>query len=342
LHHLRGSPFWRTGGAQGDPFRKDCARRATWEFVMRAPKRSIHWSALLAPLLAGCGPGGVEGSSGVADLPIEGTIFTIVFENHGEGVVSDEMPYVQSLADGYASADAYYADHHPSLPNYLIMTSGSDHDVSDDDDPGGHPLGGTDNLADQLDAADIPWRAYMEDMGEPCLLVDRGLYAVRHNPFAYYTSLTSDAERCGERIVDMASHFEADLAAGEHDYMWITPNDCNNMHDCSPATADAWLAQVIPAIMDSPGYQAGGAIFILWDEGGPDATWVFGGKQSIPFILVSDHVVSPGFVSNIRYSHDSYLATIEDAFGMPRLPTTIDSTPMADFFGAPQAAPPSL
>src|SRR5688572_16967915 len=116
---------------------------------------------LTAPLLLpGCitGPDGVEGSSDVAQLPIEGTIYTIVLENHDADVV-DEMPYLEELADRYARADAYFADHHPSLPNYLQMLSGTDQDVSDDDGPDRHQFD-SDNLAAQLDAANVPWRAY--------------------------------------------------------------------------------------------------------------------------------------------------------------------------------------
>jgi len=304
---------------------------------MNAVERIIlGFTMLLVPLLGACGPDGREGSSAVADLPIEGTIFTIVLENHGAGVVEDDMPFTESLANAYASTDAYYADHHPSLPNYLIMTSGSDHDVDDDDPPSSHPLEGTDNLADQLDAAGVKWRAYMESMGESCVLEDRDPYAVRHNPFVYYTSLTSDAARCQDHVVDMAEHFTEDLASGDYHYMWITPNNCNNMHDCEAGTSDEWLSQIIPLIMESPGYQAGGAIFLLWDEGGPDPTYVFGGKQTIPCIVISEQVQSPGYVSDILYSHDSYLATIEDAFGMPRLETTVDSVPIADVFRAAQ------
>ncbi len=289
-------------------------------------------SALL--LFPACidGPSGVEGSSDVVDLPLDGTIFTIVLENHDADVV-EEMPYLQGLADQYASADAYYADHHPSLPNYLQLLSGTDQDVADDDGPDKHQLDAK-NLASQLDAASIPWRAYMEDMGEPCLMKDKGLYAVRHNPFVYFTSVTSDPSGCKEHIVDMDAHLDDDLASNAHRYVWITPNDCNNMHDCEPAATDDWLAGLIPRLMDSDGYKNGGAIFILWDEGGQDASYVFGGKQSIPAVVISDRVASPGFVSDVLYSHDSYLATVEDAFGIPRLPTTTDSTPMADLFDA--------
>jgi hypothetical protein len=291
---------------------------------------------LAIPTLAACGPTGVQGSSEVAEMPVTGTIYTIVMENEGAGVLS-EMPYAQGLANRYASASAYYSDHHPSLPNYLLLTSGTDNDVTDDDGPDKHPVGGTDNLADQLDAAGVSWRAYMEDMGEPCLMRDKGKYSVHHNPFVYYTSLANDAARCQEHDVDMATHFADDLKSNAYDFMWITPNKCNDGHDCSPATADAWLAKLVPQIMASDGYKQGGAIFLVWDEGGPDATYVFGGKQTIPFVVVSDHLVKSGFSSDTLYTHASYLSTIEDLLGLPRLSTTTKATPMVDFFATPPA-----
>ena len=294
---------------------------------------------MCAPLVTACGPNGVQGSStAVTSAPVTGTIYTIILENHGSGVLA-EMPYTAGLAKQYASASAYYADHHPSLPNYLILTSGTDHDVTDDNGPDQHPVAGTDNLADQLDAAGIPWRAYMEDMGEPCLKNDIREYSVHHNPFVYYTSFGNDAARCAEHDVDMATNFAADLKSGAYDFMWITPNKCNDSHDCPPATADKWLEQTVGQIQASDGYKTGGAIFILWDEGGIDGTYVTGGKQTIPFILVSDKLASRGFSSDTLYDHASYLATVEDFLGLPRLTTTKTATPMADFFSGAKPTP---
>ncbi len=291
-------------------------------------------------LLSACisGPDGIEGSSDIAELPIEGTIYTIVLENHDADVV-DEMPYLRGLADQYASADAYYADHHPSLPNYLQLLSGTDQNVSDDDGPDQHRFD-AENLSSQLDAAGIPWRAYMEGMGEPCLMEDKGLYAVRHDPFVYFTSVTSDRADCEAHIVDMDAHLDEDLKSSAYRYMWITPNDCNNMHDCEPKTTDLWLSKLIPRIMNSDGYKNGGAIFVLWDEGGRDASYLFGGKQAIPAVVISDRLAERGVVSDVLYSHDSYLATVEDALGLARLPSTADSTPMADLFDDAFTEPP--
>lgn len=297
-------------------------------------------AALAGAGLAGCGPAnpGVPGSPDVVQLPITGTIYTIVLENHGTGAVLDDPDnvYLRELADRYATGAAYLANVHPSLPNYILMTSGSTGGIGDDGPPSSHSIDGDAHLADQLEAGGITWRAYMEDMGAPCATEDSGEYAVRHDPFVYYTSITRDPARCSEHVVDFDEHFAADLASNRYQFMWITPNVCNDMHDCPTTTSDAWLAEVIPQIMASPGYREGGAIFLLWDEGDTDATYawsyVFHRPQNIPLIVVSESLVAPGFVSSTTYGHDSYLATVEDALGLPRLPTTIGSTPMADFF----------
>lgn len=306
--------------------------------------RKLKWLRSSIPLsfaLLSCAcsvNAGKKGSSDVARLPITGTIFTIVFENHSQDdLLNHDTAYLKELASRYGTADAYLGKLHPSLPNYIVMTSGSAHGIHDDGSPSKHRVDGPENLADQLDAAGIPWRAYMEDMGDSCVMKDTGRYAVRHDPFVYYSSLANDTRRCQDRVVDMKAHFSEDLAADAYQFMWITPNECNDMHDCSKKTSDKWLRRVIPPIMESPGYKKGGAIFLLWDEGSADlsyASWyVFKNRQNLPFVLISEHIVSPGFVSNTRYGHDSYLATMQDAFGLPRLPRTLHSTPMADFFG---------
>lgn len=303
--------------------------------------RLVPWLLLTLPFATtGCGPanGGTPGSPAVQEnLPITGTIFTIVFENHGvDAVFSSQDTYLNQLREQYGTAAAYLANTHPSLPNYILMTSATTGGIGDNGPPSAHSIDGSEHLADQLEAGGITWRAYMEGMGEPCGLEDVGDYRVKHNPFAYYTTLSGDGDRCREHVVDFDESFEADLASNRYQFMWITPDICNDMHDCSPQQSDAWLARVIPQIMASPGYREGGAIFLLWDEGDTDATYawslVFGRPQNIPAIVISEHLVEPGFVSNTTYGHDSYLATVEDAFALPRLATTVGSTPMADFF----------
>jgi len=290
-------------------------------------------SALLLAT-AGCtlGPAnpGVPGSPDVKKPAIDGTVFTIVFENHEQHeVLRPEVPTFYNLSETYGSADAYISNLHPSLLNYIVMTSGDTQGVGNNNGPDLNPLSTKDNLGEQLDAAGVKWRAYMEDMGTPCNMKSTGDYAVHHNPFVYYTSLTKDKARCKDRVVDFEDHFEDDLATGDYRFMWITPNMCNNMHNCGPDVADAWLKKVVGQIQDSPGYKNGGAIFIMFDEG---SVRILGASADLPTVIVSEKLVEKGYVTDTRFDHTSYLATIEDIFDMPRLKTTKDATPMDEFF----------
>jgi phosphatidylinositol-3-phosphatase len=275
---------------------------------------------------------GVAGEPDNTEPAVTGTVFTIIFENHEvREVLRPELPTFFDLSEKYGTADAYITDLHPSLLNYLVMTSGDYHGIGDSGGPAQHDIGGKDNLGEQLDAAGVKWRAYMESMGSPCKLTSNqaGDYVVNHNPFVYYTSLTKDKERCQDRVVDHDKHFDEDLASGQYQYMWITPNMCNNMHNCDPSVADAWLKKTAGKIMESPGYKNGGVLFIMFDEG---SVRVMNAEANLATIVVSENLIEPRYSTDTRFDHTSYLATIEDIFGLPRLPTTKDSTPMDEFF----------
>jgi hypothetical protein len=299
-------------------------------------RRALPSALLVLGLSAGgCGQGvtnaGTPGDSTVAHTAVTGTIFTIVFENKDENAVLTPSSYFTQLAHENGSAAAYVIGTHPSLPNYITMTSGATQGITDDNDPASHPLPGTDNLGSQLEAAHVPWRAYAEGMGDACDMTSHGAYAAKHMPFVYYTDLTSNTALCQDRVVDFDQNFEQDLAAGTYKYMWITPNMCNDMHDCSVSAGEQWLQRVLPEIMASPGYRNNGAIFILWDEGG-GPFGIPSGQANVAALVLSPVLVSPGFQSSVRYDHTSYLATVEDILGLPRLATTADATPMSDFF----------
>jgi len=274
---------------------------------------------------------GTQGSALVLHPNVPGTIFTIVLENEdATNVISPANPYINQLASEYGVPLAYTSSTHPSLPNYIMMTSGTLNGVTTDADPAYNvTIPGTDNIADQLDASGISWRAYMESMGDACTTASTGQYAAHHDPFLYYWDMRMNTARCEQKIVDFDANFAADLASNAYRFMWITPNTCNDMHDCSTQTGDAWLAMVVPQIMASPGYRNGGAIFILTDEGN---TRFAGASADLPIIVVSPNLVSAPYVTNTAFDHRSYLATVEDILGMPRLTTTQDAASMDEFF----------
>ena len=274
---------------------------------------------------------GTTGSPLVSHPDVPGTVFTIVFENEdAANVISPANPYINQLAHQYGLPVAYTSSVHPSLPNYILMTSGTQNGVTTDADPSYNvTIPGTANLADQLDAAGVPWRAYMESMGDPCTTQSSGDYAAHHDPFIYYWDMRMNTARCQKEIVDFDASFATDLASNAYRFMWITPNMCNDMHNCSTQTGDAWLAKVVPQIMDSPGYKAGGAIFILTDEGN---TRYLGASANLPILVVSPNLVTAPYQTTTPFGHPSYLATVEDILGLPRLSTTENVNSLDEFF----------
>jgi phospholipase C len=188
------------------------------------------------------------------------------------------------------------------------------------------------NLVDQLEAARKTWKAYMEDMPSSCYVGDAGAYAQRHNPFIYFDNIRTNAARCAN-IVPF-TQFQTDLTANAlPDFVWITPNLCHDMHDCSVNTGDAWLKSVLPGIFHSSAW-ASSALFLVWDEGSTNAgccQLAQGGH--IPMLVISP-LGKPGFASSVNYDHASLLRTIEAAW---KLGTLRDSgcactSVMSDFF----------
>ncbi|TMK44348.1 MAG: hypothetical protein E6G66_14185, partial [Actinobacteria bacterium] len=119
-------------------------------------------------------------------------------------------------------------------------------------------------------------------------------------------------------------------------YAFITPNLCDDTHDCAVATGDQWLSQSVPAILQSPAFtQQKSALFITYDE---DEN---GANQVLTLVITNSAVNVPaGYRSGVAYNHYSLLKTVEWAWGLPPL-TANDAAaaPMADFFGAAPLSP---
>jgi phospholipase C len=264
-------------------------------------------------------------------------IFVIVMENKDYQNVlgSDQAPYMNSLARQYGVATNYYGIRHPSLPNYLALTGGDTFGISSDCTD---CFVNAPNLVDQLEAGGKSWKAYMEDMPSPCFVGDAApLYKQKHNPFIYYDDVRTNAARCN-KIVPF-SQFTADMQMkAVPDFVWITPNMCNDMHDCSVGKGDTWLKTWVPTILQSPAWQDNGALFITFDEGsGPGSCCqnAAGGRLAT---LVISPIGQAGFKSGVPYSHYSLLRTIESAWHLPPVgQANCDcAPPMADFFTANQ------
>jgi phospholipase C len=239
-------------------------------------------------------------------------VFVIVMENRSFADAIAQ-PYTAQLAAQYAVANNYHAVSHPSLPNYLALTSGSTWGITDD---GYHalPAGG---LGAQLTQAGVSWRAYMEGMGSDCLASDSH-YAVKHNPFAYYGGA------CPSNVVPLTA-MQADLAASAPRFVWITPDLCHDGHDCSGATADDFLRSLVPRLLATPAWQQGGLLLITWDEDDGSSS------NRVLTLVVAPHVAA--HTSDRSHDHYSLLATVEDSLGVPRLGHAVQASPLTELTG---------
>jgi hypothetical protein len=267
-------------------------------------------------------------------VPAFSHIFVIVMENHEYGAVigNSAAPYVNSLAATYGLATTYYAASHPSLPNYLALTAGSTFGIASDCTT---CYVNATNIADQVDSSGRSWKAYMEDMPTPCFMgASSGNYAMKHNPFMYYHDIRTNPGRCVTHVVPF-TQFGLDMNSGQvPNFVWITPNMCNDTHDCPVSTGDAWLGTVVPRITSSAAFRDGGVLFVTWDEGSSNASCcadAWGGH--VATLVISARSIS-GFRSAVAENHYGLLRTIEDGFQLGHLGAAAWSSnvPLREYF----------
>lgn len=249
-------------------------------------------------------------------------VAVIVMENHGysEVIGSSTAPYVNSLAHTYALSANYFAVSHPSLPNYLALGGGSTFGITDDCTD--CHVAGAPSLVNQLDAAGISWTDYQEGMPSACFAgadSASGQYAKKHNPFIYFDAVANNRALCSHIVP--ATSLASDIAARRLPaFTWITPNLCNDTHDCSVQTGDSYLAGLVPGLLQALGPH--GALFLVWDESqDSDTSGCCGGKAAgghVPAVVAGEGA-RKGATSSVAYDHYSVLRTIEDNWGLTEL-----------------------
>lgn len=223
----------------------------------------------------------------------------IVLENVGYSVVgSPSAPFLDGWARRCALATNDFALAHPSLPNYVALTSGSTQGVIDDGEPSVHPLA-VPSIFSQLRG---DWRTLVESMPRPCDRVTGGSYAARHNPAVYYANLGASCQRR-----DVALTAPLNVAAA---FSLVVPNICNDMHSCPGPTGDRWLARYVPSVLSSALYRADRlALFITFDENDTQST------NRVPTWVVAP-TVPRGLRVSAAFSHYSLLRTTETLLGL--------------------------
>lgn len=291
---------------------------------------SILTGIALTLLIAGCSspspaatrppPPPAASSSGLASGPSTGVqstgidhVVIIVEENHSaSGILGNsDAPYINQLAAKNALATNYKAVAHPSLPNYLALTSGTTAGITDDCDPGGACTANVPNITDAIVESGRTWKMYAESMPAPCTDRNSGTYGVRHNPFMYYPGVTNDQSSCRAHVVPL-TQLSKDLktASSLPDYSFISPNACNDMHDCSVATGDAWLSHQAEQILASPAFTTQKSLLVItWDEDDDN-------QDNTVATIFAGPAARQAYKSSTAYTHYSLLHTIESAWGL--------------------------
>ena len=275
---------------------------------------------------------------------------------------NSNAPYINNtLATTYASATNWFGVQHNSPNDYLDLLAGSNLGL-----PNGKPYS-TPTLVDELHSANIPWKAYMENIPSNCYnggSLSDGLYDPNHNPFHFFQNSTtasggwcSNANLSTEGVVPypVGGLRTALDAAGAPDFVYVVPNDCNEMHGdtnsgstCANDSGgglinkgDTWLLNNLPLVLSSNWYASGGIVIITWDESadGDFSGGSYGNGGHVPTLVISAN--SQGHFTTSG-DHYATLRAIEEAYAVPLLGNSSDPAfgDLTPAFGVPVSAPP--
>jgi acid phosphatase len=303
--------------------------------------KPVLTSFFLAATLLCAGCGGVSSKVTTTPPPPSATadhVFLVVLENHSFGQVigNPAMPYLNGLATAHSLAADYFANAHPSIPNYFMLTTGNLETLDDN-------FTGTisdDNIVRALTGAGKTWKAYVESIPSVGYTgPNAGTYLKRHNPFSYLSDVAKSPAQAANMVP--FSQLSTDLNAGSlPNFVYIVPNSQNDAHDCPGggssctddqelAAADAWLKANIDPVINSPKF--GNSVLIITFDESVATDFTNGGGQ-VATVLAGPHVKT-GFRSSTTYQHQSLLHTILQLLNVNDMPgASAVAASMGEFF----------
>jgi phosphatidylinositol-3-phosphatase len=263
-----------------------------------------------------------------ANQPTFSHVILVVEENHSYSDVigSSAMPYLNSLASKYGLATQYFANSHPSIPNYFMLTTGQ-METSDDN------FSGTisdDNIVRELVNAGKSWKAYEEAIPSPGYLSgDVAPYVRRHDPYSYLSDVQNNPSQAAN-IVPF-TQFTSDLANNAlPQFSFISPDVNDDAHNGTLAAADSWLQSNIAPLLASSTFQNSGLLIITFDES-EDTDVEHGGGHVATVIISSKSKMN--YQSQTEYQHQSTLRLVLAASGVDTFPGLAATAPdMNEFF----------
>ena len=266
-------------------------------------------------------------------LPIS-HIVLVIEENQSYATVvgnTSDWSNLNNLMSNGALATNYYANSHPSIGNYFMLTTGQLLTTDDSSTT----VWNVDNLARRMLTSGVSLKIYAEGITHGYLGGNTGLYLIRHNPFAMLSDV-ADNPQVANQCIWPFTQFAADLASGTlPDFSYIVPNVDDDAHNGTPQQADAWLqTKVIAALSNSSAFASGGdgILIVDFDEAADSDTTYVGGHVAAIFWGPSVRVDFTQTSTTI-YQHPSMLRTVMETLGLSDPPGAAASAPsMSEFF----------
>ena len=308
----------------------------------------------------------------VQQTPPTGTYFDhlvfIILENAGMSNVcgsgnnpppcnGPDNPYMSSLANNFTLARQYVDLQGTSQPNYIGIMAATLNGCTSSCGPG--TLNEV-NLVDRFDAAGLAWKGYMENQTPVagCDNNDHGFYEIAHNPFLAFHDIDTNSTRCNRIVLANPANNSTctgtdcalikDLNSGSApNFLWVTPNDCNNAHGNSACSngcissytspcekaADNYLKGLVPSILNSNTFKnTRSALFITFDEGSGFCPFNGSGEDCM-YTVWAGPVAKTNFSSSTLDNHYSFTKTIETNWNLPTITSNdAGAAAMTEFF----------
>jgi hypothetical protein len=293
----------------------------TFDFSSTAVVLSILLASLGCGLSSAGAPRPSQPPTPSGTVPQFGHVVVVVEENssYSEVIGSSEMPYLNSLAKQYGLATQYFANTHPSIGNYFMLTTGQI--VTNDDSFTGRV--DVDNIVRELLASGKSWKSYAESRNDPLL------YAKRHDPLSYFSDVVDSSTQL--QNLTLLSQFSSDVANDVlPNFSFVVPNLLNDGHSGPLQVADAWLQDNIAPLISNATFQKDGLLIIVFDEAATSDTTHGGGH--VAAVIISARA-KQGFQSTTLYQHQSTLRLILEGLSVSKLPGASSTAPkMGEFF----------
>ncbi len=307
----------------------------------------------------------------IAQSPVGGAYFDhlviIMMENEGIYDIcqsnpppcnGSNAPYMSGLANNYGIGEQYLSLINTSWPDYYGILGASIYGCPSNCYPPAGSITAT-NLVDRFEAAGLTWKGYMENqnVAAGCDTSNHAPYEAIHNGFIVFQDITSNAARCNNIVLANPSGCSVADCALVNDlnsisapnFMWLTPNDCNDMkaasgcsNGCTSAESntcisdgDKYLSSVIPNILNSNTFKTTRAALVVTFDEGNGYCPLNGGSEDCLYTVWAGPVAKTNFASTTKYDHYSLTKTIETNWNIQSLTTNdAGASAMTEFLRA--------